>query len=117
MVCECAGVIDANNNFIKEKTMSQRIMKITAAILLSIACLTAHAAPRIYDSQTGQYLGNLSSNKFDPNSTSNPYGPHGSPYSPTSINNPYSPYGSPYSNKSVNNPYATGAPVIIDNDD
>ena len=59
-----------------------------------------------------QYLGNLSSNRYDPNSTSNPYGQYGSPYSPNSINNPYGRYGSPYSNESVNNPYATQAPHI-----
>ncbi len=92
--------------------MSQRIIKITAAALLSIACLTANAAPEIYDSVTGQYLGNLSANKFDENSTSNQYGRYGSPYSPDSINNKYSAHGSPYSNQSVNNPYATQAPII-----
>ncbi len=59
-----------------------------------------------------QYLGNLSSNQYDPNSTSNPYGRYGSPYSPDSINNPYGRYGSPYSNESVNNPYATHAPKL-----
>jgi len=54
----------------------------------------------------------LSSNQYDPNSTSNPYGRCGSPYSPDSINNPYGKYGSPYSPTSVNNPYATDAPRI-----
>ena len=55
----------------------------------------------------------LSSNQYDPNSTSNPYGEYGSQYSSDSINNPYGKYGSEYSNDSPNNPYATNAPAII----
>lgn len=62
----------------------------------------------------GKYLGTLSSNPFDPNSVSNPYGKYGSPYSPDSINNPYGKYGSPYSPLSATNPYATRAPKIVD---
>lgn len=95
-----------------------------AAILIFLSFLVyfafankAHAAPEIYDSQTGQYLGNLSSNQYDPNSVSNPYGRYGSKYSPDSINNPYGQYGSKYSNDSPNNPYGSNAPVIINNDD
>ena len=64
-------------------------------------------------SPDGKYLGNLSANKYDLNSTSNPYGRYGSKYSPDSINNPYGQYGSKYSNKSANNPYATKPPMII----
>ena len=52
-------------------------------------------APRIYDSQ-GNYRGRLSTNRYDPDSTRNPYGQYGSRYSPDSINNPYG-AGSPYS--------------------
>ena len=48
--------------------------------------------PRLY-SGSGTYIGELSSNRYAPNSISNPYGVYGSRYSPTSINNPYSPYG------------------------
>ena len=62
-------------------------------------------SPRIY-APNGQYLGNLNSNPYDPNSVANPYGQYGSRYSPNSINNPYGQYGSPYSPNSVNNPYA-----------
>jgi hypothetical protein len=60
-------------------------------------------------------LGNLSSNPYNPNSTSNPYGKYGSPYSPDSINNPYGKYGSPYSPHSSTNPYATDTPRLYDN--
>jgi hypothetical protein len=70
----------------------------------------AAGAPGIYAAD-GTYLGRLSSNPYDPQSTSNPYGTYGSPYSPTSINNPYSVYGSPYSTMSPNNPYATSPPA------
>ena len=41
-------------------------------------------APRLYDQQ-GQYRGKLSANPYDPDSTSNPYGRYGSPFSPDSI--------------------------------
>ena len=42
----------------------------------------------------GDYLGNFSSNPYDSNSISNPYGA-GSPYNSNSVNNPYGKYGSP----------------------
>lgn len=58
-------------------------------------------------------LGNYSSNPYDSDSTSNPYGA-GSPSDSDSINNPYGTYGSPYSNESANNPYATDAPKLYD---
>jgi hypothetical protein len=62
-------------------------------------------SPRLY-APNGTFLGNMNSNRYDPNSIANPYGQYGSPYSPNSINNPYGQYGSPYSPNSVNNPYA-----------
>ncbi len=68
-------------------------------------------APHLYD-KNGKYLGNLSANKYDPNSVSNPYGRYGSKYSADSINNPYGKYGSKYGNESARNPYATNAPKI-----
>ena len=67
-------------------------------------------SPQIY-SKEGKYLGNLNSNRYDPNSVSNPYGRYGSEYSPDSINNPYGRYGSPYSPDSANNPYGQGVRV------
>lgn len=84
---------------------------LTAGIVLT----NAHAdTPQLRDRQTGKYLGNLSANPYDPNSTSNPYGQYGSKYSPDSINNPHGKYGSPYSNDSATNPYATNPPAIVD---
>lgn len=97
----------------KEIIMQASVIAVLLTLIYIAFVNKAHAAPEIYDSQTGQYLGNLSSNSYDVNSVSNPYGPHGSPYSPTSINNKFGVYGSPYSNQSVRNPYATQAPVII----
>ena len=52
-------------------------------------------------------LGELSSNPYDPDSTSNPYGRYGSPFSPDSINNPFG-AGSPYNPSSPTNPYDRG---------
>lgn len=71
-------------------------------------------APSIY-SNDGQwkYLGKLSSNRYDADSTSNPYGMYGSKYSADSINNPYGVYGSKYSPYSPNNPYTTQAPILV----
>ena len=63
-----------------------------------------------------KYLGRLSANPYESDSTANPYSPAGSPYSATSVNNRYGPYGSPYSSTSARNPYATDAPKIIAQD-
>lgn len=85
-----------------------------AGLLLALALEMATAGPPILiDRQTGKYLGNLSSNPYDPDSTSNPYGKYGSKYSPDSINNPYGRYGSKYSPDSPNNPYAANPPATV----
>ena len=88
---------------------------ITALVLVgAIFVLSSESEARspYLVSPDGTYLGNLSSNKFDPNSTSNPFGQYGSKFSSKSINNPFGVYGSKFSNRSVNNPYATQAPRI-----
>jgi len=82
-------------------------------ILTVAGALALAAQSPIVVSQDGKYLGNLSSNQYDPNSIANPYGRYGSPYQADSVNNPYGRYGSPYSNQSANNPYATQAPIVI----
>lgn len=64
---------------------------------------------------TDNNIGVINSNKYDPNSLSNPYGA-GSKYKPNGLMNPYSPYGSKYSDKSWTNPYATNAPKLYDAD-
>ena len=66
--------------------------------------------------QQTQYLGKLSSNRYDAQSVSNPYGAYGSPHSPTSVNNQFGTYGSPFSPLSVNNPYAVSAPRLYASD-
>lgn len=88
---------------------------ITVLVILMAGVIPdTHAeTPQLRDRQTGKYLGNLSANPYDPNSTSNPYGQYGSQHSADSINNPYGQYGSPYSNDSANNPYATNPPAIV----
>ncbi|MEK6804645.1 MAG: hypothetical protein AABZ34_18585 [Nitrospirota bacterium] len=60
-----------------------------------------------------EYLGNLSANEFDTNSTANSNGT-GNPFAPNSINNEFGRYGSSYSNQSATNPYATDAPRLYD---
>ena len=83
-------------------------MKISIIISVLLVSANAYAQSPYLVSPDGQYVGNLNSNQYDPNSVANPYGQYGSPYSPNSINNPYGQYGSPYSPYSANNPYATG---------
>ena len=84
-----------------------------AAVCAVLASPAVSQGLILVDPNNGKYLGNLNSNRYDPNSVSNPYGRYGSPYSPDSINNPYGQYGSPYSPNSANNPYSSGGPVIV----
>ena len=85
-----------------------------ALILLALLSAPVMADPPfIVNPQTGEYLGNLSTNRFDPNSVNNPYGQYGNRYSPQSIKNPYGQYGNRYSNDSPSNPWATNAPALI----
>lgn len=62
--------------------------------------------------QDGQFLGILSSNKYQTDSVMNEYGTYGSKYSSTSIFNQYSQYGSRYGFYSPFNPY-TSTPLQI----
>ncbi len=94
------------------KSIVTQVTVSIAAVLM--AGIVFANTPQLRDRQTGKYLGNLSANPYDPNSTSNPYGQYGSKYSPDSINNPHGKYGSPYSNDSATNPYATNPPAIVD---
>jgi len=86
-------------------------MKALVIALVLISSQAIAESPYLV-SPDGKFLGNLNSNRYDPNSVSNPYGRYGSKYSPDSINNSYGVYGSPYSNKSPNNRFATEAPKI-----
>jgi hypothetical protein len=56
-------------------------------------------------------LGRLSTNPYDPESTSNTFGA-GSPHRADGVNNQFGPYGSSFSPKSAINPYATNAPKL-----
>lgn len=78
-------------------------MRLLLASLLILIPFTVHT----------EYLGDLSTNKFDPNSITNPFGA-GSPYSSNSVTNKFGLYGSPFSNQSATNPYATDAPRLYD---
>ena len=78
---------------------------ILTTLLAALAAFPAAAqSPQIY-APDGTYLGNLNTNRFDPNSVSNPFGQYGSRFAPNSINNPFGQYGSPFSPNSVHNPY------------
>ena len=77
------------------------------------------AEPRLFgeaDADCPTYLGRLSANPYEDDSTANPYSSAGSPYSAKSINNRFGSYGSPFSPTSARNPYATDAPKIVAQD-
>jgi len=57
-------------------------------------------APKLVGAD-GTYLGRWSANKFDPDSTSNPFGRYGNQFSSESINNPFGKYGNQFSNEPV----------------
>ena len=60
----------------------------------------------------GQFLGELSLNKFNQESISNEFGPYGNRFSSTSIFNQYSTYGSQYSALSPFSQYSYTPPKI-----
>jgi len=64
----------------------------------------------------GQFLGIISSDKYDSNSISNKYGNYGNKYSSTSIFNQYGNYGGKYSSLSPFNKYTSTPPKIMVND-
>jgi len=57
-----------------------------AVLAIFMLCLASSAAAQT----SGGYLGEYSANRYDPDSTSNPYGRYGSRFSQDSINNPFS---------------------------
>ncbi len=63
--------------------------------------------------QDGQFLGKITTNKYDTQSILNKYGSFGSKYSTTSIFNQYSQYGSKYGSYSINNPYCSQPPKLF----
>lgn len=63
--------------------------------------------------QDGQFLGTLTSNKYQFDSVMNPYGRYGSKYSSTSIFNQYGRYGGRFAQYSPFNPYTRTPPKII----
>lgn len=98
---------------LSRRGMRELLLRSTSPVAPSYAA-PVYATPQLRSSDgQGKYLGNLNSNRFDPDSISNPFGRYGSPYSPDSVNNPYGQYGSPYSPYSARNPYATQAPSIV----
>lgn len=71
---------------------------------------------KLYSSD-GKFLGNINTNKYDPNSLANVYGNYGSQYSSISIFNKYGIYGSEYSNFSPFNKYSNNALIIKNKND
>src|SRR5258705_5150174 len=108
----------ASASFAQQASVEDQMRQLVpyAQLKQEVPGLTPAAYEAAISEAARQYLGSLSANRYDANSTSNPYGSYGSPYSPTSINNPNSPYGSPYSPNSAANPYSTSGPSIYGRD-
>jgi hypothetical protein len=83
-------------------------------IALTLILLTQSVLSASLYAPDGSYLGELGGAKWAYNSTSNPYGPHGSPNARYSINNPRGLYGSRSSSQSPNNPNLVTNPLIED---
>jgi len=93
-------------------------MKKALITLLAVTSMTTTAFAQGFGQfgGDGRFLGRLSANRFDANSSSNPFGRCGSSFSADSINNPFGRYGSPFSPNSVRNSYATQTPHLYGND-
>jgi hypothetical protein len=89
-----------------------RTLLAVVLVLVSLA-VVVHAQSPIIVGPNGPYLGNLNTNRFDPNSVANSFGRYGSPFSADSINNPFGRYGSPFSAESATNPFTTRGPRVV----
>lgn len=90
----------------RARTLISRATILGCAVLMVLSLpVPAHA----------EYLGRYSKNRYQSDSTSNPYGTYGSQY-PNGVNNQYGPNGSPYSPQGAQNQYTTGGPKLFGND-
>ena len=60
----------------------------------------------------GEYLGNLSGNRFVGDGVGNPFAPINNPFNANSLNNRFGPYGNRFSGYSPNNPFSTEGPEV-----
>lgn len=67
----------------------------------------------LINSETQEFLGNISSNRLDDKSICNKFGDYGSQFSELSILNQFGKYGSRFSDFSAYNSRATFPPIII----
>ena len=88
-------------------------MRMLLAVMLLALAGVVEAQVSITVGPQGQYLGNPSANRLDPDSVSNPLGRFGSPLSPESVSNPIGRWGSPLNPSSVTNPYPTRGPRAV----
>ena len=89
-------------------------MRMLLAVMLLALAGVVEAQVSITVGPQGQYLGNPSANRLEPDSVSNPLGRFGSPLSPDSTNNSMmGRWGSPSSSYSVTSPYPTRGPRVV----
>lgn len=84
--------------------------RVIVTVINNLFCIIIFVAGNCF---AQEYLGNLSTNRFDFNSTNNSFG-KGNSFNSNSINNQFGKYGSPFSNSSVTNPFATNTPKLYD---
>ena len=89
----------------------RRIALSLVVVFLGSALLFAQSEQKKKPLHSGEYLGKLSANPFASDSTSNPFGIYGSPYSPKSVKNPYNRHGF-----DAQNPYSVKGPKIVGKD-
>jgi hypothetical protein len=89
-------------------------MRMLLAVVLLALAGAVEAQVSITVGPQGQYQGDPSANRLDPDSVSNPLRRFVSPPGPDSINNPMmGRLGSPSNPYSVTNPYPTRGPRVV----
>lgn len=86
-------------------------MMATPSLAQSLSDLDGNAF--LYHPPTNQFLGAVSSNRYNDDSICNPYGAYGNRYSDLSVLDRYGPYGDRYSETSAFNPRASEPPVLV----
>jgi len=92
------------------------IKRLVIVCLFSAIILKTHAAEPLLiygGDQHETFLGCLNCSKFDTNSVSNTFGPHGSAFASDSIFNQFGYFGSTFSSLSVCSVFAGNPPIVV----
>ena len=121
----CSSPLSVNNSDYSSKTYSDSNLNNNSHDYMGANLRVLSPLPRIEtdfsndtislgdNKRRGTYLGQLGGNKFNPNSTSNPFGA-GNQFNPDSIKNQFGKYGSEFSSNSARNSFAVNTPKLYD---